>query len=310
MLLKGTAATLLLVAFQLQTGVVRAFCITVPAAVPKRPKNTRGTVAIGFDIERMFENEEPYFTLTPPAFKPVVYPGPKWDVSPECTDYVRKLMDIADENGVKLQFFALGHSVEVSSEIFREILTHKYHLQQHTYSHLSLLSNIDQVMQEVNRTQRIFGKELGYRPVGLRAPGAYTHGITSRLELQEQLRAAGIQYVSTMYDQTATMENMQPFLLPSGLLEIPMYGYSDWNFALRPGATLRQWLTYVRDQVNQAYQKGLVYAPALHPCLEAALDPDAKTLQTIIRTAKGEPQKMWIPSYDELAKWFLKNGRH
>ena len=307
---RATLVIAVLIASQPFAGLAQSGGRTTPSAALKFPGNKRGAVAIGYDIERMFENEEPYFALNPPPWKPVGYPGPKWDLTPGCTDYVRKLMSIADENGVKLQFFALGHSVEASPEIFREIIAHGHALQQHTYSHLSLLSNAGQVMQEVNETQDIFLKNLGYRPVGLRAPGMYTHGITSSLELQKQLQAAGIQYVSTLYNQSAAMEDMQPFILPSGLLEIPGYGYSDWNFAGRPDATLRQWLAYVREQVSQAYQKGMVYAPDLHPCLEAALDPEAQTLQTMIKTAKSKPQKMWMPTYGELARWFAKSIRH
>ncbi len=264
----------------------------------------RGVIAIGFDIERMFESEEPYFTDNPPPLKSVSYPGPKWQLTPACIQYVRKLMDIADRHSTKVQFFALGHSVEASPDIFSEILARKHALGQHTYSHLSLNANTNQVMDEVFKTQEIFFRKLGLRPIGLRAPGMYSHGIDALQELQGRLKTAGIRYVSTRYDQSRSMEEMQPYLLPSGLLEIPSFGYSDRNYTHKLQNTLQAWTSYIRDQVRQACDRKLIYTPDLHPCLEAVLDPQAETLETIIAAAHGVPNP-WTTTFDALARSLL-----
>lgn len=274
-------------------------------------KSRRCVIAIGYDIERMFESEELYFTRNPPPRKEVSYPGPKWNLTPECIQYVRKLMDIADRHSVKIQFFALGHSVEASPGIFHEILTRKHHLGQHTYSHLALTANLDEVMDDVSKTQEIFIRELGLKPFGLRAPGMYKHGIDSLQELQTKLKAVGIQYVSTLYDESRRMEEMQPYLFPTGLLEIPGYGTSDRNYSSHLGNTLSQWTRYVRSQVQQACEKKLFYSPDLHPCLEAVLDPEGTTIETMIETARENSANAWITSLDDVARQVLRrNDRH
>ena len=234
------------------------------------------------------------------------------------------LAAVAEQANMRLQFFILGQTLEQPAGILRDLAARGHALDQHTYSHLSLLSDDPGgVRQQIAETNRLFVEALGFAPQGLRGPGGYREGLHGREDVQQMLLEAGLSFVSCHYatkspggkydvvaDKNAYMmlKHMQPRRYESGLLEVPIHGYSDRHWFDNQGRDLRGWIKHLQDCLDFAYDMGgLLYAPALHPDTHSRHDPGMATLPALIEHARKKHEPVRFVTYREAAQAALNS---
>lgn len=239
--------------------------------------------------------------------------------------YMFDLAEIAEKADFRQQYFILGETFEQPVDYLQDLLQRGHELDQHTYSHLPLIGD-DQgaVRREVEETAAAFEQHLGFRPLGLRGPGGYGQGLHDHPETAQWLSETGLQFVSTHYatkspaskydvfaDKNAymIMKHHQPRCYDSGLLEIPISGYSDRHFLDTLGRPLEQWIRHLQDCVDFAYDMGgLLYTPALHPDTHSRHDPGLQVLPALLEHAGRKLDPVRFVTYREVSAAALAGG--
>jgi peptidoglycan/xylan/chitin deacetylase (PgdA/CDA1 family) len=119
-------------------------------------------------------------------FRPVLIRGPRegkrlsltFDDGP-APPYTEKILDILRERRVPATFFVCGKNVERYPDLARRIVAEGHALGNHTYSHLFVyFKSRKKLAEEIDRTQEIIEKTVGYRPTVFRPPyGARWFGL-------------------------------------------------------------------------------------------------------------------------------------
>src|SRR5439155_19793004 len=133
---------------------------------------------------------------------------------------------------------------------------------------------------------------IGIAPAGFRTPGGFTNGLADRPDLQAMLQKLGYSWVSSKYPAhpiadtsgmrpdakvlagiLAAQEQAQPFVYPSGLIEVPMSPISDVG-AFRSGRwPLEAFLEAIRAAVTWAIDHRAVFDLPAHPSCLGVADP-------------------------------------
>jgi polysaccharide deacetylase family protein (PEP-CTERM system associated) len=202
---------------------------------------------------------------------------------------ILKLLDLFDEHQITGTFFALGWLLKRAPELFREIHRRGHEVACHGFSHspITKLSKA-QFDKELLDSLQAF-EDVGLpRPIGFRAP---SFSITQQtMWATDSLQAHGFVYDSSIFpvgfhpDYGIPDSPLEPYQLPSGLIEFPLSvvdvagrrlpcsggGY----FRLLPYSVTR-WL------INRARQVQRPVNFYLHPW---ELDPDQPRMDTGSRT--------------------------
>lgn len=162
---------------------------------------------------------------------------------PAIKEQMLRLCDTAQEHCVRLQFFQIGNGLEPTEDVgyLQEVLERGHDLDQHTWSHVPLVTDDLELLDfELRHTNELFAERLGHVSTVLRGPGGYANGLRGRPESQRAILDNGFRWVSCEYnfrvsfdDYHATVtgpaEN-QPYAYDSGLIEIPIMSVTDRNF--------------------------------------------------------------------------------
>ena len=143
-------------------------------------------------------------------------------------------------------------------------------------------------------------ERIGIAPAGFRTPGGFNDGLEDRPDLQALLLKMGYSWVSSKYpahpiggasgkvldDDTmagilAAQDRAQPFVYPSGLVELPMSPISDVT-AFRAGRwPLEAFLEAIRATVARAIERRAVFCFLGHPSCLGVVDPSFRTIEMI-----------------------------
>lgn len=234
-------------------------------------------------------------------------------------EYMLGLATVAEKADFRLQYFILGQTFEQPVDFLSDLHGRGHALDQHTYDHLSLISEDQEaVRRQISQTNDLFEQHLGFRPLGLRAPGGYGQALYDHPQTQELVKNEGLQFVSSHYatkspsgkydvyaDKNAhqIMKHHQPRRYDNGLLEIPISGYSDRHFFDLLQRPLDLWIRHLQECVDFAYDMGgLLYTPALHPDTHSRHDPGMETLPTLIEYAGKKMEPVKFVTYREVAE--------
>jgi peptidoglycan/xylan/chitin deacetylase (PgdA/CDA1 family) len=160
---------------------------------------------------------------------------------PELQEYTLDLCTVAEEFGVKLHFFNVGNGFDQTIDLLREILRRGHTLDNHTYTHLSLITDdLQRLDGELALTNQLFDDRLGHRSTVLRGPGGYPTGLDGRLANQDIILKNGFKWVSCRADKNIVSNGHQylveaplrevPYAYPTSLIEIPIQGAMDRTF--------------------------------------------------------------------------------
>ncbi|MGN6547321.1 MAG: polysaccharide deacetylase family protein, partial [Aureliella sp.] len=223
--------------------------------------------------------------------------------------------------GGRIHYFCVGRVLEQPDVTWLESLAHDGHkVGNHTYDHVNVLaansrdlqfrfqrapwlvegrSPAEAIRENIQITIRALQQRLKIDNVGFRTPGGFSSGLKGREDLQKMLLDLGFTWVSSLYPAHANTPPMQeptaavydsiveaqaaaqPFVYPTGLVEIPMSPISDIG-AFRTGRWRLEWfLEAIRRAVSWAIDRRAVFDFLAHPSCLGVVDPELKAIDLI-----------------------------
>lgn len=185
--------------------------------------------------------------------------------------------------------------------------------------------SIADVLRENIRITNIALKErVGVDANGFRTPGGFADGLAGREDLQQMLLDLGFAWVSGKYPAHAGIEDLhgggqrpsklafdnilaaqdesQPFVYPTGLVEVPMSPISDIG-AFRNGRwQLDDFLDAIRRAVRQVIDRRAAFDFLSHPSCLGVMDPEFRAIDLICDLVDDSNGAAEIVSLDVIAK--------
>lgn len=225
------------------------------------------------------------------------------------------------EQGGRIHFFALGRTMEQEDVGWlREILDAGHPVGNHTYDHVNVQATRPEdiqfrfqrcpwliagkepstvIAENIRLASAAFQTRLGLDPAGFRTPGGFHNGLDDRPDVQKMLLDQGYTWVSSRYPAhpfgepgmppgdevfdaiVAAQAQAQPFVYPTGLVEVPMSPISDVT-AFRAGRWgLDAFLEAPRRAVSWAIEHRAVFDFLAHPSCLVVTDPEFRTIDLI-----------------------------
>ena len=248
---------------------------------------------------------------------------------------------VRDRGGV-IHFFALGRTLEQENiDWLREIVEMGHSVGNHTYDHINILATKPEDLQfrfkrapwliagktpaqvireNILATNAALKARIGIEPAGFRTPGGFANGLDGRPDVQQLLLDVGFKWVSgkspgtvkveTGKEPTAdfiaavvkTQSESQPYIYPTGLVEVPMSFISDVG-AFRGGRwKLESFLKTVRAGVEWAIEHGGVFDLLTHPSVMYPSDPGFKVFDLVCDLVQKAGDRAAIVDLDTLAQ--------
>ena len=160
------------------------------------------------------------------------------------------------------------------------------------------------ILENIRLTDAAMQSRLGTAPVGFRTPGGSLTGLIGRPDLQQMLLEYGYQWVSSMakavpvkpsqpteddFQRVADAQReSQPFVYPSGLIEIPMSPLGDVAAFRRKEEkwSLGDFLAMIERAVSRVIEERAVFDLLGHPSIMQVEDPQFRTYELICRLVK------------------------
>ena len=231
------------------------------------------------------------------------------------------------ERGGVIHFFCVGRVLEQENvEWLKEIAAAGHKIGNHTYDHVYVLAKKPEEVQfrfarapwlmrgkspaeviadNIRMTTEALKTRAGIDAAGFRTPGGFATGLEGREDVQQMLLDQGFQWVSSKYPPHANSKDgerpkpdvfddivkkqaaAQPFVYPSGLIEIPMNPISDIG-AFRGGRwPIDDFLKAIRLGVEWAIEHKAVYDFLAHPSCLLAADPKFQAIELICDLVKA-----------------------
>lgn len=243
--------------------------------------------------------------------------------------------------GGRIHYFCVGRVLEQSDVTWLKTLAEAGHpIGNHTYDHINLMAktppelqfrfqrspwliegkSTTEIMRENIRITTLAMKQrTGIDNRGFRAPGGFPSGLHKREDLQRMLLDLGFTWVSSVYplheytkpqepptDETfrsitEALGKAQPFVYPTGLVEVPMSPISDIG-AFRTGKWDLEWyLDAVRRAVTWAIEHRAVFNFLAHPSCLGVVDPTFRTIAMICDLVKAAGETAEFADLDQIA---------
>lgn len=180
------------------------------------------------------------------------------------------------------------------------------------------------IRENIAMTNEAMKTRLGVNAAGFRTPGGFANGLAGREDLQQMLIDLGFHWVSSKYPAHAGIADLhrtgerpssdalaaiiaaqteaQPFVYPTGLVEIPMSPISD-IVAFRTGRwKLDDFIEVTRQSLESVLAKGQVFDFLAHPSCLGVVDPGFKTIDMICDVVDQVRDRAKIVSLDAIAE--------
>jgi peptidoglycan/xylan/chitin deacetylase (PgdA/CDA1 family) len=250
--------------------------------------------------------------------------------------------ELVKRYGGRVHYFCVGQTLEQADVSWLASLHQAGHpIGNHTYDHVYLLAKespqlqyrfrrspwliegreIEDVIREnIRMTTLALQQRAEVDDQGFRTPGGFHQGLKERQDLQQMLIDLGFSWVSSLYPKHAnTMPGekpseaviqdiidahakAQPFVYPSGLVEIPMSPISDIG-AFRNGRWKLEWfLEVVERLVRWTIEHRMVYDFLAHPSCLGVIDPELKTIEMICRIVREAGDAAELVDLNQIAE--------
>ena len=253
----------------------------------------------------------------------------------------------AKERSGKIHFFCVGRVLEQPNvDWLKEIAAEGHPVGNHTYDHVYVLAktpeeiqfrfkrspwliegrSIDQVIREnIALTTAALRERAGIVANGFRTPGGFTEGLAGREDIQQMLLDLGFNWCSAKYPAhnagkprevptadvyssiVEAQKQAQPFVYPTGLIEVPMSPISDVNAFRTNFWKLEYFLKAIRLGLEWAIENRAVFDFLAHPSCLVVEDPKFETIKLICDIVRDAGDKAAIVGLDEIAKRVVKN---
>jgi hypothetical protein len=255
----------------------------------------------------------------------------KGNLNEETKQYTVEACRRVKAAGGVIHCFAVGQVLEQPNvDWLKEIAADGHPIGNHTYDHVYVLASKPaeiqfrfqrapwliegkepaQVIRENVRLCSLALKQrVGIDAAGFRTPGGFADGLKGREDVQKMLLDLGYTWVSSKYPAHANSETgkepsqqvydsivaaqaaAQPFVYPTGLIEVPMSPISDIG-AFRGGRWKLEWfLKAIRLALEWTIENRACFDFLSHPSCLYAMDPKFQAIALIcelVGKAKGQ----------------------
>ncbi|WP_299467389.1 polysaccharide deacetylase family protein [uncultured Gimesia sp.] len=302
------------------------------------PSQKKAQIAITFDLEMSRQY---------PQRKILEWDFQKGNLNQETKDYSLKAAEIAKESGGTIHFFCVGRVLEQKNVSWLKKISKLGHpVGNHTYDHVNVWATQPQqtqfrfqrspwllgdksteqiIRQNIRMTTEAMKQRLEIVPDGFRTPGGSSDGLNQREDLQKMLLAEGFKWVSSKYPKheysrpkeeptqdifdsiLEAQQAAQPYLYPTGLIEIPMSPISDVGAFRTSYWKLNHFLKSVELCIEQAIEQGGVFDFLCHPSIMYVEDPKFATIKLICDLVNQAGDRVEIVGLSDIAKRVSKN---
>lgn len=265
----------------------------------------------------------------------------KGNLNEETKRYAVEAARRVKARGGRVHFFLVCRALEQENvDWLKEILREGHSVGSHTYDHVYLLASKPEEVQyrfqrapwliegkspaeiireNIRLASAAMKSRLGISPAGFRAPGGFADGLANRPDIQKMLLDLGFTWVSTKYpahpnSQPGSVPTdeifegivkaqiaAQPFVYPTGLIEIPMSPISDIG-AFRNGRwKLEYFLKAIQMSLEWVIEHGAVFDYLAHPSVSGVMDPEFRAIDLICETVKTAVDKAELVTLGTIA---------
>lgn len=306
---------------------------TLLGGEPSPPPARKAQIAITLDLE-MSRNF--------PVWEEMRWDYEKGNLNEETKHYAVEACRRVKAHGGVLHTFAVGRVLEQPDvEWLKGIVQAGHPVGNHTYDHVNVTATraedlqfrfkrspwliegrtpAEVIRENIRLTSVAMKTRLGIAPAGFRTPGGFATGLADREDIQRMLLDLGFTWVSSLYPAhpvgeplrepdervlagiVAAQAKAQPFVYPTGLIEVPMSPISDVG-AFRNGRwPLEAFLEAIRRGVAWAIENGAAYDFLAHPSCLYVADPKFRTIELICDLVKKAGDRAEIVDLHALAK--------
>ncbi len=210
--------------------------------------------------------------------------------APFLMDYIDRLCEVAEDFGIRLQFFQIANGLERDDVVshVKKIMKRGHPVDCHTYNHVNLAYTHSKLLNEdLKMANYLFEKRLGFKSIILRGPGGYRH-LELSSENQKVILQNGYKLVSGEFDYDLLKQKEHiytvsspsrnlPFRYPTGLIEVPIQGWTDraWfdSYMLRDASAYKEWrLKYGHKPVPEGWRCPWTDKNALEKWIQMNID--------------------------------------
>jgi len=291
----------------------------------------RAMIAITLDLEMSAQY---------PTKEQVHWNYEKGNLNEETKRYAVEAARRVKQAGGTLHFFVVGRVFEQDNiDWLREIDAAGHPVGNHTYDHINVKAQKpedlqfrfrrapwliegrtthDIIVENIRLTTEAMKNRIDVSPSGFRTPGGFNNGLHDVPEIQQLLIDQGYRWVSSLYpthraaitdatwnevqaDIVAQQQASQPFVYPSGLIEIPMSPISDVTAFRAHQWKLDQFLEAIQAAVRWTIEHGATFDFLAHPSCLYVTDPEFRTIDLICDLVNKTPDKAEFADLDRIA---------
>lgn len=283
--------------------------LALPArAAPSADDDDRALISITLDLE---------MSRHYPTWEQTHWDYEKGNLDDATKRYAVEAARRVKERGGRLHFFCVARVLEQEDVGWlQEIAEAGHPIGNHTYDHVNVHATRPEDIQfrfrrcpwliagrepaeviadNIRLASAALTSRLGIEAAGFRTPGGSHAGLRDRANLQRMLIDQGYTWVSSLYpphpagppgedvfaDIVAAQAEAQPFVYPSGLVEVPMSPISDVTAFRSSRWELDAFLEATRRSVAWAIEQRAAFDFLAHPSCLVVADPEFAAIELI-----------------------------
>lgn len=302
-----------------------------------KPQTRKAQIAITFDLEmsRMY-----------PTRDVTEWDYQKGNLNEPTKKYALEAARIAQQRGELIHFFCVGRVLEQPDIAWlKQIAAMGHPVGNHTYDHVNVWSTKPEqtqfrfqrspwlthgqsaahiIRENIRITTLAMKQRAGIEADGFRTPGGSNAALNGREDIQQMLLDEGFAWVSSKYPPhkssdfrtepkeevfasiVKSLQRAQPYVYPTGLIEIPMSPISDVGAFRTSGWNLGHFMKSVRQCVEWTIEKRSVFDFLCHPSIMYVEDPKFETVKLICNLVKQAGDKAEIVGLSSIAEQVRK----
>ena len=301
-----------------------------PATRAASPRKAQIAVTLDLEMSRNF-----------PAWEDTHWDYEKGNLNEPTKQYALEACRRVKRYGGVLHCFAVGQVLEQPNvEWLKEIAAEGHPIGNHTYDHVNVTATkpadiqfrfqrapwlvkgrapADVIRENIRLCSAALKLRAGIDATGFRTPGGFATGLADRPDIQKMLLDQDFTWVSSLYpphargelqtepteevfaDIVAAQAKAQPFVYPSGLVEVPMSPPSDIT-AFRGGRWKLPWFKEaVRRAVAWAIEHRAAFDFLGHPSCLYVTDPKFETIEMICQMVQDAGDRAELVDLGKLA---------
>jgi len=266
----------------------------------------------------------------------------KGNLNEETKQYSLKAAQTASELDGLIHFFCVGRVLEQQDVSWLKQIHELGHpIGNHTYDHVNVWSTkpeqtqfrfqrspwlikgmtVPEIIKQNIRTCALaMEQRLGFGPDGFRTPGGSYKALNGREDVQQMLLDEGYTWVSSEYPQhkytkmgerptpevfdsvLEALQQTQPYVYPTGLIEIPMSPIGDVGAFRSSYWKLDEFLYSIERCIKWTIENGAVFDFLCHPSIMYVEDPNFESVKLMCKLVKEGGDKAEIVGLSDIAQ--------